>query len=179
MIYQQIERGRNRHSFKGFGILLLVFAWVSFVAAAQDMPKTPGETLSGQHLVLADAVQGHPAVIIAGFSHEGGTGASAWAKALHGDAVLKDVPVYTMAMLEGAPGFVRGMIKSAMKKGVPPADQAHFVVLTNDAQAWRSYFGVTDEKVPYVVLLDAAGKVLWHGHGPAAESEPQLRSALP
>jgi hypothetical protein len=29
-----------------------------------------------------------------------------------------------------------------------------------------------------VVLIDAEGKVLWHGHGAAGEVEPQLRAAL-
>jgi len=29
-----------------------------------------------------------------------------------------------------------------------------------------------------VVMIDATGKVLWRGHGAAAELEPQLKTAL-
>ncbi len=32
-------------------------------------------------------------------------------------------------------------------------------------------------KDPYVMLIDADGKVLWRGYGPAAELESQLRAA--
>jgi hypothetical protein len=38
---------------------------------------------------------------------------------------------------------------------------------------------VSDDQVPYVVLIDATGKVLWRGHGQAAELEPLLRASLP
>ena len=71
-------------------------------------------------------------------------------------------------MLEEAPGFMRGMIKSGMRKGCPQREQDHSVVLTQDEKLWRSYFDVSDDKDPYVVLIDEAGKVLWHGHGAAA-----------
>lgn len=140
------------------------------------MPRTTGETLTGERMLLADAVKGHRAVVVAGFSRAGGSESGAWMKAIHADPAMKDLPVYTMAMLAGAPGFIRGMIKSAMKKGVPASDQAQFVVLTQDEQAWRTYFEVGSDKDAYVVLLDEAGKVVWRGHG-TAELEPQLRKA--
>jgi hypothetical protein len=71
------------------------------------------------------------------------------------------------------------MIKSGMRKGVPPADQNNFVVLTQDEKPWRAFFDVSDDQVPYVVLINANGKVLWRGHGKATELEPLLRAALP
>ena len=74
------------------------------------MPTTDGETLSGKRLVLADAVQGHRTVLVAGFSHDGGIACGEWMKAIHGDAALAGVDVYEIAMLEGAPGILRGMI---------------------------------------------------------------------
>ena len=52
------------------------------------------------------------------------------------------------------------------------------MVLTQDDKTWRSYFGVDEEKVPYVALIDATGKVVWRGHGGAADLEPQLKAAL-
>jgi hypothetical protein len=155
----------------------LAIALESAWAADLAMPSTAGETLAGQRMVLADAVRGHKAVIVAGFSREGGNETGAWVKAIHADAAMAGVPVYTMAMLEGAPGFIRGMIKSGMKKGVAAADQGNFVVLTQDEKAWREYFGVAEDKDAYVVLLDGSGKMVWHGHG-TAELEPALRAAV-
>ena len=144
---------------------------------AQAVPATTGETLSGKRIVLTDEVRGHSAILVAGFSREGGSATGAWIKALHGDSSLTGIAVYQVAMLAGAPAFIRGMIKSGMKKGVPPAEQEHFVVLTQDEKLWRTYFDVTNDKDPYVVLIDATGKVLWRGHGPSANLEPQLRAA--
>ena len=53
-----------------------------------------------------------------------------------------------------------------------------FVVLTQDEKPWRTYFDVSDDQVPYVVVIDATGRVLWRGHGSAADLEPKLKEAL-
>jgi hypothetical protein len=155
---------------------------VAFIPAllgrAQTLPATAGETLSGNRIVLAEALRGHATVLVAGFSREGGNGVGAWAKALHADPVLAQVAVYQIAELAGAPSFVRGMIRNGLTKGLSPTEQDRFVVLTSDEQAWRDYFAVSADKDPYVALIDAQGKVLWRGHGAPANLEPQLRGAL-
>ena len=145
---------------------------------AQAMPGTAGETLSGKRIVLADATRDHAAVLVAGFSHEGGNGTGPWVKALRADKALDGVAVYQVAMLAGAPGFIRGTIKSGMRKGTAAADQEQFVVLTQDDKLWRQFFGVTTDKDPYVVLLDAKGDLVWRGHGPAERLEPELKAAV-
>ncbi len=146
---------------------------------SQALPTTAGDTLSGKPIVLADAIRGHAAVLVAGFSRAGGSASGSWVKSIHGDPALAGIAVYQIAMIEGAPGFARGMIKNGMKKGVPPAQQDYFVVLTQDEKPWRGYFDVTADQDAYVVLIDAGGKVRWHGHGSPESLEPQLRAALP
>jgi hypothetical protein len=96
---------------------------------------------------------------------------------MHSDHAFNDVAIYQVAMLAGAPSLLRGVIKNGMKKGLAPAEQDHFVVLVQDEILWRRYFDVSADKDPYVVLIDASAKILWHGHGAAAELEPQLRAA--
>lgn len=147
-------------------------------APGQEMPGTAGETLTGKHVVPAEEVRGHSAVLVAGFSRAGGNGTAAWVKAIRDDRAFAGWPVYEIAQIAGAPGFVRGMIKSGMKKNVPAADQDTFIVLTQDEKPWRAYFDVGDDQVPYVVVIDAAGKVLSRVHGTAAKIEPQLKAAL-
>ena len=163
--------------------LILSLACAAIATVAQnkpgtDLPTTTGETLSGKPIVLADQVRGHAAILVAGFSREGGNGTGAWVKAIHADSALAGIPVYEIAQIAGAPSLIRGLIKSGMKKNVPAAEHDSFVVLTQDDKPWRAYFDVTDDKVPYVVMLDSSGKVLWRGHGPAAQLEPSLKSAL-
>jgi hypothetical protein len=159
-------------------MLIVAAALMGMNCFSQGMPGTAGETLTGKRIVLADAARGHLTALVAGFSREGGTRCGDWVKAIHGDSALANVEVYQMSMLAGAPGLIRGMIKSSMKKGVPPAQQDHFVVLTQDEKLWRSYFDVSADQDPYIVLLDANGKVLWHGHGAAAKLEAQVKAAL-
>ncbi len=147
-------------------------------ATSQGLPETAGESLSGHAVVLAQAVRGHASLIIGSFSKVAGSGCEEWSKQVHADAAMSSVTVYQMAELEQAPGFIRGMVKSALRKQVPAAWQDDFVVLTQDGQLWRDFFGVTTDKDPWVVLLDANGKVLWHGHGQASTLEALVRAAL-
>ncbi len=51
-------------------------------------------------------------------------------------------------------------------------------MLTQDEKLWQKYFDVSTDKDPYVVMIDAKGNIVWHGHGAAANLEPLLRSAL-
>ncbi|MGA8742497.1 MAG: hypothetical protein WB561_15025 [Terracidiphilus sp.] len=153
-------------------------AMTSLQAQSPAMPATAGETLSGKKIVLADVVRGHAVVLVAGFSHDGGIACGDWMKAIHSDAALAGVDVYEIAMLEGAPGLFRGMIKSGMRKGMSSADQERMVVLTQDDKAWEKYFAVSNGQSPQVMVLDAKGNVVWHGQGRAAELESKLRAAV-
>lgn len=155
-----------------------IAAMVAVPGMSQSMPATAGETLSGKHIVLADAVRGHAAVLVAGFSHEGGTRTGDWMKAVRADSALSGVEAYQVAMLGGAPSFIRGTIKSGMRKGMSSAEQDRLVVLTQDQDQWKKYFDVSDDKVAYVVLLDAKGNVVWHAHGSPEGQEQQMRAAV-
>jgi hypothetical protein len=155
-----------------------VAVMLSGVCAAQSLPGTEGETLGGHRVVVAQAIRGHVAVLIAGFSKDAGDACGAWGKAVHADPALKSAEVYQLVMLEEAPRILRPMIKSGMRKGMSAAEQEQFIILTQDEKLWRSYFGVDNDKEPWVVLIDAGGRVLWHGHGSARGLEPLLKAAL-
>jgi hypothetical protein len=150
---------------------------VTSLCRAQTMPVTEGETLSGKKVKPADLASGHDAVLVAGFSHEAGMRCGAWMKALKSDPALKDVTVLDLAMLEKAPSMLRGMIKSGMRKNVSSMDQDRIVVMTQDQQSWEKYFSVDNTNDPYVLVLNAKGDVVWHGHG-TADLEPALKSAI-
>lgn len=159
---------------------MAIIAGVNLVCVScfsQQMPKTSGVSLSGKRIVPAEVVRGHASILVAGFSHEAGMQCGPWMKAIQTDPALKDVTAYELAMLEKAPGMFRGMIKSGMRKGTSPAEQERIVVMTQDQKQWEEYFGVADEKDPYVVMLDARGDVVWHGHG-SVSLEPLLKNAL-
>lgn len=160
------------------GLFIALVVATSMWGQSTAMPMTSGETVSGKRIVLAEALRGHTSVLVMSFSREAGNGSNAWARSVRADAALGGVIVYQAAMLEGAPRLVRGVIKNSMRKGLTAAEQDNFVILTQDEKLWRSYFGVTAEKDPYVALIDATGQVRWHGHGEARDLEPLLKAAL-
>lgn len=151
--------------------------FTAHLCLSQSLPATVGETLSGRRVMLSEAARGHTTVLVAAFSREGSAGASAWAHAVRADSALAGAAVYQIAMLESVPGFVRRIIASNLRKRLSPAEQDNFAVLTQDEKLWRSYFDVTVDQDPYVVLIDANGKVLWRRHGPVS-LEPLLKATL-
>ena len=167
----------TRKGLTGWAIPLWI-ASAGILCPAQTMPPTAADTLNGHRLVLAEAVRGHASLLIASFSKEAGLLAGQWGKAARADSALAAVTVYQAAMLESAPGLIRGMVTSSLRKQTTADAQDTFVVFTQDETLWRTYLGVTTDKDPYVVLIDAAGQIRWHGHGGAANLEPLLKDAL-
>jgi hypothetical protein len=172
-----MQASHSRTIRRGLAVAAVAAAFAA-MSLAQALPSTAGETLSGKPIVLAGAVRGRATVLLMGFSKDGGMRCGDWVKTIHADAAMAGVRVYQAAMLAGAPAILRGVIKSGMRKGMTPSEQDNFVVLTADEKLWRSALNVTEDNDPYVVLFDAAGTVLWHGHGAAKDLEPLLRTAL-
>jgi predicted transcriptional regulator len=57
------------------------------------------------------------------------------------------------------------MIRSSMRKATPKLLQDRSLILTKDEKAWKAAVGAKQDNLPGVVLLDAAGKVLWTYEG--------------
>jgi hypothetical protein len=68
-------------------------------------------------------------------------------------------------VLEGVPSLLRGMIKAGIRNGMPVASRDHMLTTVSSEAAWKKFAGVSDSKVPYLVLLDGTGHVRWSGHG--------------
>lgn len=163
---------------------LVVLAAVMLTAAglgaqtAPAFPMTPGERLSGGSVVLAEATRGQTAVLVASFSRDSSTAATDWLRALHSDPDFAAAVPYQVVMLARAPGFVRSMIRSAMRRQTPPAWQATTVILTADEPQWRAWFGASNDREPWIVVLSPGGRILWRGHGNYAASAEALKAAL-
>jgi len=153
-----------------------LFGWGGLLAAAESLPVTAAETLTGAKVSFPTALAGKPAVCVFGFSKEAGDRTKEWMARLSRDGVN----AYSIANLEAAPGFVRGMIRGAMRKETPAALLDRSLVMTKDLAAWRRAVGAKDEKLPVVVVLDAGGHVIWTHEGLLADEayrEAQARFA--
>ena len=145
------------------------FAVVSAAWSAQ-FPKTAGESLAGQQLVLPDSLKGHTAVIVVGFSKSSQNEVKEWDNRARKQ--LDGIEVYQVAVLEDAPSFIRGMIKHAMKGSMPADRQSRFmIVIKGEAELKKAAdFSATGDA--YVFLLDGNGEIRWRTHG--AVTDPSL-----
>lgn len=155
---------------------LLAAGWSS--AAAENLPVTPAETLTGQRLEFPSALAGKPAVCVFGFSKEAGDRTKVWMTRLSQDGIN----AWSVANLEGAPGLVRGMIRSGMRKGTPQPLLERSLIMTKDEKAWKHALESKHDNLPVVVLLDATGRVLWTYEGlvgdePYRELKTRLEAA--
>ncbi len=139
--------------------LLLLLGWASLWG--QALPRTEAESLSGRKVTMPEAFGGKPAVVVFSFSKGAGERSADWVSALTKDGA----PVWTAAMLEAAPRFIRPMIRSGMRKDAPAAMLDRSLCLYKDEKAWRAALGIVKDEAPVVVGIDAKGQVTWTHQG--------------
>jgi hypothetical protein len=149
---------------------------VFLVAAATSatMPPVTAQTLSGEKVVLPRDI-GDAAVFVAGFTKASRAQTEAWAHRLRDDArVSPKATIYEVSILDGVPGFLRGMIISQMKSGIAPARQKRFLIVTESVDSWKRALAANgNDDQAYVILVQRSGAVVWRGHGVLAESNYQ------
>ena len=144
----------------------LLFVIACFVAsphrvAAEGLPSSHAETLTGQKLEFPAALRGRSAVCVFGFSKGAGDLTKVWMERLNQDGVN----VWSVAELEKAPALVRGMIRGSMRKGTPQSLLGHSLILTRDTDLWERAVSASGETLPVVVVFDADGQILWKYQG--------------
>ncbi|QOY85574.1 hypothetical protein [Paludibaculum fermentans] len=139
----------------------LLAGCLGVLAAGQSFPTTQVETLAGGKLSIPQAFGGKPAILVWSFSKKAGEATRAWT-----DPLAKEgLPVWSAAMLEAAPRFVRPMIRGGMRKDMPEAQQQHALLFYQGEKQWRQILKPPKDDDPLVVLLDAQGNVAWSYSG--------------
>ncbi|WP_321475546.1 hypothetical protein [uncultured Paludibaculum sp.] len=140
---------------------LFLAATLTAVATAQPLPATQAETLSGRKLAIPQAFGGKPVILVWSFSRKAGETTRGWTTPL----AKEGLPVWSVAMLESAPRFVRPMIRSGMRKDMPAPQQEHTILLYQGEKQWRQILKPPKDDDPLVVLLDAQGRMVWSYSG--------------
>lgn len=152
-----------------------VCAWILLTLPflANPLPKVEGESLTGRKALLPDALLGQPSVVVWSFTREAGEMVDKWAAPLARD----QVNVYSAAVIEAAPRLIRPMIRSSMRRASPKPFHDRFLCITRGEKELRQALEVRNDKLPYVTLLDAEGRILWQHAGPytASAAEELMR----
>ena len=151
--------------------LASILILLALCASAQVIPTTKAETVGGKKVALPDAALGHVNVFIVGFSRKSKDPSKDWGKQLlRAWEKDKSVQVYELAMLEGAPRFVRGMIVSGIRKDSPHDLEDNFLVAFEGADAWKNWVGFSAPDDAYIVVTDKSGNAQWKTNGPATDA---------
>lgn len=131
------------------------------LSAGAAWPETEAETLSGRKVIVPAAFGGRPAVVVWSFSKAAGEKTRAWLEPL----LKQGLNAWGAAMLEAAPRFVRPMIRGGMRKEMNAGLQDRQLLLYRDEKGWRARLAIQDDSVPWVVILDRTGAVMWSRPG--------------
>jgi len=161
-------------------VRVLMIALLLVPATAQQFPRLQEENLAGQQVVLPDAASGKVAVLVIGFTHASQKPCEAWAKRLLQDFGSNPAAVaFQLAVIEDAPRFIRGMITSGMKKGLPENQRGTFIPVMHEEAALKTLVGYKAADDAYIVVLDRGGKVVYQTHSAAPDAGySELRAKL-
>ena len=159
-------------------VLVAFLAAIGFVIAmplrSEQMPRITGENLSGQQVSLPSASAGSVAIMCIGFSHASQSQLKPWAeRAAKAFRQNDHVLVYSIAVLEDAPRWVRGMAVRGMRSAVPAQQRDHFVVVYHGESELKRVTGFRRSEEAYILLLDPTGEIQWVSHGPVSDAALQ------
>ena len=136
---------------------------------AQTLPRLQGKTLSGVEVVLPAAARGRVTLLLFGFSKASGKPCKEWAAHVW-PMIRKDrqADLFTVAEMQGIPGFLKGMVLGSVRRGTPEDYRSHFIPIFQDRKQWQVVTGyqILAPDDAYLVLLDPQGVIRWRTHGP-------------
>ncbi len=153
-------------------MLLAAGLWVGWPAWALDAGALAAETLSRQTIAVPDDLEPN-AVLLLGFSREANAEVRPWWEALQTARGEHDFAPYSVSVIEGAPGFVQGMIRRAMRKRANASRKDYILLVTEGAEAWRSFLSAEDDAAAHVVRLRDGGGICLRRVGPLADDALQ------
>ena len=159
-------------------VLRLCIAWMTLCTAsgrcAGQFPMIEGENLLGKKIELPQAGEGHPSVIIIGFTHASQSQTKPWSARLY-----PGVTTYSLAVLQDVPRLVRGMAVGGIKSGVPQEQRERFLLVFRGEKELKEAAGFDSPNDAYLILLDADGTIRWRFHGALNDASlAELKSHL-
>ena len=125
------------------GLLLAVAAAVPAAAAVADANPI-AVTLAGEE-VSAPEDLGPRSLLVVSFHRAANAGAREWRSALDDEPRAAGWSIYSVVVLEGAPGFIRRMIVRTLRSEVADARHGSYLVVEEGAGAWRELAGSDGE----------------------------------
>lgn len=141
------------------------------------LPGLSGERLSGGLVEIPSAAKDHPAIVLFTFSREGGRQAQEWKQ--HLSEEVHGLPMYHVMFLEAVPRPFRSVTVSGIKRGIPPDQQSHILLLYRDEDEWKQRLLLTNVDNVCLLLLGPDARIRWMTTGEfKAQSMQELQRSL-
>lgn len=152
-------------------ILLGMLAFASPLTPGTPFPTLEAETLAGGKLRLPDAAKGKNALLVMTFSKDAGDASKPWCARFVKD--FGSDRLFQAAHLEKAPRLVRGLIRRGMRGDMPASLQGKTFLIYQGEAEWRARLGVSNENLPFLITLDADGRITSIHQGKFDEAQYQ------
>lgn len=126
--------------------LALGLCLVLTAAGAAASTGIPRAVTLAENEVAVPADLGEQSILVLSFRRAANAGAREWRGLLDGDPRTEDWSIYNVVVLEGAPEFIRRMVVRALRGDVPAARHDSFLIVEEDAEAWRELAGSNGEE---------------------------------
>ena len=155
--------------------LLLAGLGAATAVVAAGSPRAV--TLTGK-AVTAPGELAPRSLLVISFRRTANAAAREWRSALDGDARTRGSSVYSVVVLDGAPGFVRRMVVRALRGEVAAPRHDSYLIVEEGAEDWRELAGSNGEAedradAVFVVLLEG-GEVCARRRGLVSEAALDL-----
>jgi len=152
-------------------VLVLGAALSTTAASGPVIPVLPVESLSSKQLSLPADLPDVPCVFIVGFSRASGGPTSDWSRLLRTRLPSDSVAIYSVAVIEDVPRWVRGLVVGSIRRGAPASTHDRFLLVTQGESAWKTLAAYSEPDTAYVLLTNAAHEVVWRIAGSPTEDK--------
>jgi hypothetical protein len=152
--------------------------WPRRDPVGERLPSVSGTSLRGDAVTLPDSFAGAPLLLLIGYDQDAQFDLDRWLLAL--DQIGWRTKALEVPTLPGLfPRLLSGTIDGGMRRGIPTEDWASVVTVYGDAAKIAAFTGNEDGLTGRVLLLDAAGTVVFaHDRGFSVGSLKALQAAL-
>jgi len=151
-------------------LLVLLLLPGTLLAAGAEMPPVEAKNLRGEVVRLPADMDFQAAVLVLSFTRRGGDAAVAWDGQL-AKALPTNTRLYSLMMLGGVPGWLRGALLSGIRSGIAADARSRFVAVFDRNAEWRSFSGYTGGDEAWVLYLSPSGELLARTHGSGRADE--------
>ncbi len=134
----------------------------------EPMLPMSGQTLSKKNIEMPAYFQSKPTFIAFGFSRKCQEDFESWIKPFRRQYKdTEDVFYMEIPMLGPAFKIGRRFIDRGMRSGIHEPLHDHTVTFYGPTESYKTYYGFTNKKTGYFIVVDQSGIIRWQSHGRA------------